>query len=193
MNRVVLASRSPQRLALLTGLGLDPEVVEPAIDELSQGEPREVVAANAASKAVAVASRPGLDDAIVVAGDTEVVLDGAVLGQPADEAKAREMLSSLSGREHEVVGGLCVIVPGEREPRVGVEETLVAFRDLDGHLIESALASGEWRGRAGGYAIQGVGSGLVERVEGDLSNVIGLPLSLLARLSPELLRLTRQN
>lgn len=193
MTRVVLASRSPQRLSLLTGLGLNVDVVESGVTELTEGDPLELVRDNAVSKALAVATRSEFSDSIVVGGDTEVALDGRVLGQPNDLDHARRMLSELSGREHQVAGGLCVVFPGEGEARVGVDETAVFFRDLSDDLLDRCLAGDEWRGRAGGYAIQGSGSGLVERVEGDLSNVIGLPLGLLARLAPELLRSTRQN
>jgi septum formation protein len=193
MTRVVLASRSPQRLTLLTGLGLAVDVIESGISERTEGDPLEIVRDNAIAKALAVASRPDLSGAAVIAGDTEVILDGKALGQPADLAEARQMLRDLSGREHSVAGGLCVVFPGEEEPRVGVEETAVFFKEISDGLLDACLAGNEWKGRAGGYAIQASGSGLVERVEGDLSNVIGLPLGLLARLAPELLRSTRQN
>lgn len=193
MTRVVLASRSPQRLALLTGLGLAVDVIESGINERTEGDPLEIVRENAIAKALAVASRPDLSSAVVVAGDTEVVIDGKALGQPTDLVEAGQMLRELSGRKHSVAGGLCVVFPEEESPRVGVEETAVFFKDLPDDLLEAYLAGNEWRGRAGGYAIQGSGSSLVERVEGDLSNVIGLPLGLLARLAPELLRSTRQN
>ena len=192
MSRIVLASRSPQRLALLEGVGFEVEVIESGVEELTDGDPLELVEANALGKARAVASRPEASGAVVVAGDTEVVLDGKALGQPQDAGEARRMISALSGREHEVLGGLCLIFPGE-EPRLGVEDSKVWFRTLNEPLIDAYVEGGEWRGRAGGYAIQGAGSCLIERVEGDLSNVIGLPISLLARLAPELLRPTRQN
>ena len=192
MNRIVLASRSPQRRALLNGIGLEVEVIESGVEERTDGDPLELVEANALAKARAVASLPESEGAVVIAGDTEVALESGALGQPESDAEAREMLLALSGREHRVLGGLCVIPPGE-EPRLGVEETTVLFRTLDGELIDAYVSGGEWRGRAGGYAIQGAGSSLIERVHGDLSNVIGLPLGLIARLAPELLRSTRQN
>lgn len=133
-------------------------------------------------------------DRPVIGGDTEVVLDGEVLGQPADLEEARSMLEALAGREHTVYGGLCILMPGtDLEARQGVETTSVRLRELGSDEIAATLEGAEWRDRAGGYAIQGAGSGLIERVEGDLSNVIGLPLGLLARLAPELLRATRQN
>jgi septum formation protein len=182
--RVVLASKSPQRSALLDALGLDFEVAEPAIEELTEGDPRELVLENARWKAAAVAAtaRPGT---LVIAGDTEVAIDGEVLGQPEDEAEARSHLERLSGSDHEVLGGLALL-GGGKEPRSGVEASTVTFRDLGPSLLEAYLASGEWRGRAGSYAIQGLGSALVAAVLGDVSNVIGLPVALLLRLAPEL-------
>jgi septum formation protein len=184
--RVVLASRSPQRRALLEALGLDFEVADPAVEELTHGDPRELVLENARWKAsaVAAAARP---ETLVLAGDTEVVLDGEVLGQPADEAEARDHLERLSGRDHEVLGAIAVLGGGE-PARDGIEASTVTFRQLERPLLETYLASGEWRGRAGSYAIQGLGSALVEGVRGDVSNVIGLPVGLLLRLAPELVR-----
>ena len=141
-----------------------------------------LVDANATAKANSVAAaHPG---ELVIAGDTEVVLDGRVMGQPVDAAEATEYLRALSGREHEVVGA--VALAGSGGVRSGVEVSRVRFRELDPGLLSAYVASGEWEGRAGGYAIQSLGSALVERVEGDLANVIGLPVALLLRLAPEL-------
>jgi nucleoside triphosphate pyrophosphatase len=183
---IVLASRSPQRRALLEALGLDFEVRVPQVDEEAEGEPRDLVVRNALRKAEAMAADQR--DALVIAGDTEVVIDGEVLGQPESEAEARAHLQRLSGSEHHVLGGLALIGPGAgNEPRTGVEVSTVAFRELDEPLLDAYLASGEWRGRAGSYAIQGLGSALVDIVRGDVSNVIGLPVGLLLRLAPELL------
>jgi septum formation protein len=186
--KIVLASGSPQRRALLGGLGLEFEVEVPAVGEARDGDPRELVAVNAARKAEAVAARIE-EDALVIAGDTEVVVDGDVLGQPADKAEARTHLERLSGRAHEVLGAVALRGPaggGEAVSREGIEVSTVSFRRLEPALLDAYLASGEWRGRAGSYAIQGLGSALVEAVDGDLSNVIGLPIPLLARLAPEL-------
>ncbi|HSD23157.1 MAG TPA: nucleoside triphosphate pyrophosphatase [Solirubrobacterales bacterium] len=181
---LILASRSPQRRALLEALGLDFEVRDPEVQEEGVGEPRELVIRNATRKAEAVATdRP---DALVIAGDTEVVIDGEVLGQPEDEAQARAHLERLSGAKHHVLGGLALVGPGGEEPRTGVDVSTVAFRVLEEPLLHAYLASGEWRGRAGSYAIQGLGSALVDIVRGDVSNVIGLPVGLLLRLAPEL-------
>lgn len=154
------------------------------VDERRQGDPRQVVLGNALAKAHAVAADAA--DAIVLAGDTEVVLDGRALGQPADAARARARLESLSGREHEVLGGLAVVGPDAAE-RSGVASSTVRFSRLSARLIDAYVRSGEWRGRAGGYAVQGLGSALVEEIRGDVSNVIGLPVPLLLELAPELL------
>jgi septum formation protein len=156
----------------------------PVVEEITKGEPREVVVANAVRKAEAVAARAGRD-ALVIAGDTEVVIDGEVLGQPAGEREARTHLERLSGGDHAVLGAVALFGP-EAEQRSGIEVSKVTFRSLEPVLLEAYLASGEWRGRAGSYAIQGLGSALVESVEGDVSNVIGLPVPLLVRLAPEL-------
>ena len=182
-DRIILASRSPQRQALLSALGLEFDVAEPAIEELTEGDPRELVLENARWKAAAVAAKakPGT---VVIAGDTEVVVDGEVLGQPENEAEARRHLGRLSGRDHEVLGGLALL--GLDQPRDGIEASTVTFRELEPPLLEAYLASGEWSGRAGSYAIQGLGSALVTAVKGDISNVIGLPIPLLLRLAPEL-------
>jgi septum formation protein len=186
-----LASRSPQRKALLEALGLSFKVIVSEVEESSEGDPRQVVVENALAKARAVAGRRR-QGTLIIGGDTEVVIDGSALGQPADAREARWCLEALSGREHEVVGGLALLGPerdkdGFRE-RSGVAVTRVRFAKLSGDLVDAYLACGEWEGRAGGYAVQGLGSALVEEIEGDVSNVIGLPVSLLASLAPELLR-----
>lgn len=187
--RVVLASRSPQRSALLSALGVSFEVEEPRVTETSEGEPREIVLENARWKAASVAAvePPGT---LVIGGDTEVALDGRTLGQPSDEEEAREHLRRLSGREHEVLGGLALMGPeqeqGRPRAREGTAASVVRFAELEDRLIDAYLASGEWRGRAGSYAIQGLGSALVAEVRGDVSNVIGLPVKLLLELAPEL-------
>ena len=180
--RVVLASRSPQRPEILERLGVEFEVRVPEVEELTEGEPQEVVVENAGRKARAVAE-PG---ALVIGCDTEVLLDGAVLGKPRDEAEARQYLERLSGREHAVLSGLVLCGPGAEEERTGVARSQVTFHELDHAAVERYLRSGEWRERAGGYAIQGLGAALVAAVRGDISNVIGLPTALLLDLAPEL-------
>lgn len=177
--KVVLASGSPQRSELLRKLGIEFEVAVPGIEELRGGDPGVEVLENARMKAAAVGPV-----GLVIACDTEVVLDGRALGKPADEAQAGEYLELLSGREHEVLSAL-VVLCGEEE-RHGLERTAPLFRQLGEEQREHYLRFGEWRGRSGGYAIQTLGSTLVERIEGSVSNVVGLPVGLLLELAPQL-------
>lgn len=124
--------------------------------------------------------------ALVIGCDTDVVLDGEVLGKPVDAADSRAYLDRMSGRAHEVLSGLVVLADGEE--RSGLERSTVVFKPLSDAEKERYVAFGEWRGRSGGYAIQTLGSTLVERLEGSVSNVVGLPVGLLAELAPELFR-----
>ncbi len=123
-------------------------------------------------------------DGLVIACDTDVVVDGRALGKPAGETQAYGYLELLSGRAHEVLSGL-VVLSGDGE-RSGLERTTVVFRELGEGEKERYVRFGEWRGRSGGYAIQTLGSTLVERIEGSVSNVVGLPIGLLAELAPQL-------
>jgi septum formation protein len=156
--------------------------VAPDVEETTEGEAGEAVVANARRKAEAAQDA----GALAIGCDTEVVIEGRVLGKPADEAQAREFLQLLSGRSHEVLSGLALLGPEQGQRREGVARSVVTFEALDGGRIDAYLDSGEWRDRAGGYAIQGLGASLAERVEGDLFNVIGLPVDLLFELAPEL-------
>ena len=193
---MVLASGSPQRREILQKLGVDFEVVVPGVEELTAGDPEKLVRLNVLRKARALgeadipasgvvlgmsASHP---EGVVIACDTDVVLDGEVLGKPADASEAREYLDRMSGRAHTVMSGLVVVVDGEE--RVGVEKTTVVFKQLSEEEKERYVRFGEWEGRSGGYAIQTLGSSLVERLEGSVSNVVGLPVGLLAELAPQL-------
>jgi septum formation protein len=178
---VVLASGSPQRKEILRKLGVGFQVLVPGVEELRGGDPVTEVVENARMKARAV---PAPADALVIACDTDVVLDGRALGKPRDPTEAREYLDRMSGRGHEVLSGLVVLEGGEE--RSGLEQTSVFFRDLSETEKERYVRFGEWRGRSGGYAVQALGSTLVERVEGSVSNVVGLPVGLLAQLMPQL-------
>ncbi|TMK73829.1 MAG: septum formation protein Maf [Actinobacteria bacterium] len=187
---LVLASASPRRREILTALGIPFEVVVPDVEELRDGRPEDVVVENARRKAAAGLEAEG-EGALTLGVDTEVILDGRLLGKAAGPAEARERLEALAGRTHTVLSGVVLYDasrPGsERVERSGVARSEVTFRELDEATLETYVASGEWRDRAGAYAIQGLGSILVERVEGDFSNVVGLPVRLLLELAPELL------
>jgi septum formation protein len=171
-------------------------VVVPGVEELTEGDPEELVRLNALRKSRALgeagipARRAVLgmpasnSERVVIACDTDVVLDNEVLGKPADAAEARAYLDRMSGRAHTVMSGLVVVVDGEE--RSGVEKTTVVFKELREEEKERYVRFGEWEGRSGGYAIQTLGSSLVERLEGSVSNVVGLPVGLLANLAPEL-------
>jgi septum formation protein len=164
-------------------LGVSFTVRPAAVEELDRGDPAEAAVENALRKARAV-RKPDLAE-VVLGCDTLVALDGAIYGKPSDEREARETLRALSGEAHEVISGLALLLPDGR--RTALARTVVTFRRLDEALIDWSLASGEWRGRAGGYAIQGAGAALVQKVEGDYENVVGLPLAALLDLYPELL------
>ena len=179
---LVLASRSPQRRAILEQLGVPFEVALPQFEEAVGGtDPAETVRENARGKARSVAGvaaeRP------VLGVDTEVVVEGRVFGKPGDASEAEAMLEALAGRTHEVVSGLCLLTPGWEE--VEHEVTRVSFRELDARDLAAYIGTGEWEGRAGAYAVQGRGAALVERIEGDYLNVVGLPAALLVRLLAE--------
>ena len=171
---LLLASTSPQRRAILEQLGLPFDVVAPDYEETGD-DPLEHAAGKARS--IDGGDRPVLGvDTIVRCGDR-------VLGKPAHAGEAEEMLEVLSGREHEVVSGLCLRTPAWEE--LHHETTRVVFRPLTPRDIALYIETGEWEGRAGGYAIQGRGATLVERIDGDYLNVVGLPGALLVRLLAE--------
>jgi septum formation protein len=154
----------------------------PGVEELDGGDPEFLVIENARRKARAVTAPPG---ALVIACDTDVVLDGEVLGKPADRAAARAYLDRMSGRGHTVMSGL-VVLDEAGEERSGLERSEVVFKDLGEIEKRRYVEFGEWEGRSGGYAIQTLGSTLVERLEGSVSNVVGLPVGLLVELAPAL-------
>jgi septum formation protein len=176
---LLLASRSPQRRSILKQLGVRFDVVVPEVEETAEGDARGMVIENALRKARAVRGE------LVLGVDTTVVVDGRPYGKPGDRDEATRMLRTLSGREHEVWSGLALLRAGEEA--VAAACTRVRFRSVDDPLMRWYLDSGEWRDRAGGYAIQGRGAALVEAVDGDFWNVVGLPVPELLRLAPELL------
>jgi septum formation protein len=159
---------------------VDFRVELPDVEELTEGAPRELVVQNALLK---LRSVPG---GRVLAVDSMVVWDGRARGKPADAAEAERWLRELSGRWHEVMGGIALREHGEERTDVAV--TRVRFRELGESDIQRYLASGEWRDRAGGYAIQELGAMLVEEIAGDYFNVVGLPIAALLRLAPDILQ-----
>jgi septum formation protein len=180
---LLLASTSPQRKAILEQLQVPFDVVAPNYDEaMPKGaDPIQVVREHARGKARSVADVA--EDRPVVGVDTAVVLNGRIFGKPANATDAEEMLEELSGKTHVVVSGLCLLTPGWED--VEHEATQVAFRELPPRELGIYVATGEWEGRAGGYAIQGRGAALVRSIEGDYLNVVGLPAALLVRLLAE--------
>ena len=186
-----LASTSPQRRAILEQLQIPFEVVAPTYVEHDPPglEPTDLVRAHADGKARSVHAA----GQVTLGVDTAVVLDDRLYGKPADRHDAGRMLNELSGRTHTVVSGVCLL--GVDEEVVGHEITDVTFRLLTPETVDAYLESREWEGRAGAYAIQGLGGRLVERIEGDYLNVVGLPgallVSLLEHHAPNLLQTRR--
>jgi septum formation protein len=184
---LLLASRSPQRRAILEQLGVAFRVVEVDVEEIGAGEPVDVARSNALSKARAAAARHPSDTVLGV--DTLVALDGEIFGKPPSAEAALSTLKRLSGRTHEVVSGLALLRPDN--PQVVHEVTEVTFRSLPAELLQRYVQSGEWSGRAGGYAIQGQGAALVRAICGDYLNVVGLPVA--AMLDLDLSLILRQD
>jgi septum formation protein len=183
MRPLVLASRSPQRRAILTQLGIAFEVVDVDVDERCDGVAHEVARENALTKATAgAAARHG---ETILGVDTIVVCDGVILGKPPSAEAAIRTLGRLSGRTHEVISGLALIRSGNAQ--VVHEVTKVTFRELDDDLLHRYVQTGEWSGRAGGYAIQGQGATLVRAIHGDYLNVDGLPATALLDLDSSLM------
>jgi len=206
---LVLASRSPQRRTILEQLGVTFEVVVPdRVDELEEGPPREVAVENAYRKAAAVAGEAGSGEAVARSGgsgeagsgasggrdglvlgvDTVVALGARMYGKPIEPGDAEDTLWALSARTHTVISGVCLI-DGDGRARTAAAETTVTFRSLNDDLIAWYVSSEEWRDRAGGYAIQGRGAALIERIEGDYTNVVGLPVVTVLEMAPLLLTL----
>ncbi len=180
---LLLASTSPQRRLILEQLGIPFDVVAPDYEEhdAPDADAVELVKEHALGKARSVADRA--EGRPVLGVDTAVVLDGRVYGKPANAEAAAEMLGTLGGKTHVVVSGLCLVTPAWEA--VEHDSTRVTFRELTPRELALHVADGEWRGRAGGYAIQGRGGALVERIEGDYLNVVGLPAAQLGKLLAE--------
>lgn len=177
MTELVLASTSPARRALLAQVGLRFRAEAPGVDEQLEpaADPVDQARSLALQKARAVAARH--PEAIVVGADQVLVLGGRALGKPADEAEARKQLEEMAGGTHALVSGVAVVGTGGTWQ--GHETTRLAVRALAPHEIDAYLATGEWRGCAGGYRVEGRGLALFERIDGDWTNVLGLPMPLL--------------
>ena len=178
---IILASQSPRRKELMGQIGLKFKVISPNVDEHMEGNPSPAQLVEELSLRKAQAVRAGADeDDLIIAADTVVVLDGAVLGKPEDEREAFAMLSALSGNSHRVYTGVTVL-QGDRAV-TGHEETRVTFRELEPEEISHYIATGEPMDKAGAYGIQGLGAMLVSGIEGDYFNVVGLPIFRLSRI-----------
>ena len=180
MSALVLASASPQRRAILEQIGVSFTVRPSDVEEETHGDPVAVAEENARRKAFAVPS------ALTLGADTLVAVDGDILGKPRDADQAREYVERLAGRTHQVVGGVAIVRAGELTDVASVI-TQVHFRPAAPSFLDWYVATDEWQGRAGGYAIQGVGATLVQGIEGDDLNVVGLPLARVLDLIPDLL------
>ncbi len=182
-RKLVLASTSPRRRKLMAEAGLEFDVVAPRYadeENTAADEPARLVERHAAAKARSVAGdHPG---ALVVGADTIVVVDGTILGKPADEADAERMLATIAGRDHLVYTGVAVIDVDTGTAEIDHEVTKVTVRPLTADEIARYVVTGEPLDKAGAYAIQGIGCFIVERIDGDYFNVVGLPMGLLARL-----------
>ena len=172
--RLVLASGSPRRRELLSLMGYEFEIIVPDVDENVTGHARDIVAILSRRKAHAVAD--GIDHGLVIASDTLVSLEGMPLGKPVDEADARAMLSSLSGRTHEVFTGVTIIDSAGGESLTEVVRTGVSFRELSDDEIDAYIRSGEPMDKAGAYAIQGGAGRFVDGLDGSFENVVGFPV-----------------
>ena len=190
-DRLILASTSPQRRAILEQLAIPFDVVAPVYleDDPPAADAAELVRRHAEGKARSVHA----EGHVTLGVDTTVLLDGRIYGKATSRDEATRMLHELSGRTHTVVSGLCLL--GAGDDLVAHELTDVSFRLLSTEIVASYVESGEWQGRAGAYAIQGLGGRLVERIAGDYLNVVGLPgallVSLLERHAPNLLQTRR--
>jgi septum formation protein len=177
---ILLASGSPQRSAILAQLELPFRVVVPEVEELAMGDPSQLAVENARRKADAViAGGEVRSTELVLACDTVVDVDGIPFGKPETAEDAFTMLALLRGRSHDVVGGLVLVEPASGERFERAVRTKVRFRDFPDALLERYLAGEEWRGRAGGYAIQGTGAAMVSGIGGCYQNVVGLPVAML--------------
>ena len=172
---LILASGSPRRRELLARMGYTFEICTPDVDEHVAGHARDIVHTLAGRKARAAAAH--YEDGVIIASDTLVSLDGVPLGKPADEREAREMLAALSGREHEVFTGVCVLDAKTGQSEARTVRTGVTFRDITPEEIDAYIATGEPMDKAGAYAIQGGAAPFVSALDGEYENVVGFPVA----------------
>lgn len=184
-RKIVLASASPRRLAILRQLGIEPLVYAVDVEEYHQTTAKmdgeALVAANAAAKARAAAL--AFDDAIIIGADTMVMLCDLPFGKPADELEAKAMLLALSGTVHQVYSGICLMDTKSGKTAGGADICQVAFQHLAEEEIDAYIKTGEPMDKAGAYGIQGQGALLVRKIEGDYNTVVGLPVALLRQLA----------
>ena len=173
-QHLILASGSPRRRELLTRMGYSFEVCAPDVDEHVEGQASEIVRTLSLRKARAAAAN--FADGVIIASDTLVSLDGAPLGKPGDEAEAVRMLRALSGREHEVFSGVCLLNAATGREQTRVVRTGVTFRQLSEEEIRDYVATGEPMDKAGAYGIQGGAGKFVSRLDGSFENVMGFPV-----------------
>lgn len=181
-EKLILASGSPRRRELLTAVGWEFESITAGIDEsvIPGEDPPTYVQRLAKSKAEAVAAK--LSEGLVLGADTTVVVDDEILGQPVNDADAKRMLQLLNGKWHEVLTGVAIVRVGA-ESRVDYETTCVRFVEMSEREIDWYIATGEARGKAGAYGIQGAAGLFIEEIEGDYFNIVGLPLRLVYELT----------
>ncbi len=184
--RLILASESPRRAQLLSDNGYRFEVVRPPLDEPEEDGPHVPPAQHAAAlsyyKARSVASRPEYADAVILAADTVVALGDRIFGKPVDAEDARFILANLAGTRHQVITGVTVLRPSAEQRLIEHDLTHVTMRPMSADVLDAYIASEAWRGKAGAYGVQDHGDAYVERLEGSYTNVVGLPMSLVARM-----------
>ena len=184
--RIILASASPRRRALLAEMGLAFDVIEPHVDESLDGSPAPADAARLLAERKAEHVAATLDDGIVIGADTVVSLDGEIIGKPSDHADAVAILSRLRDSDHSVITGVCVIDVGSRRKIVEAAETWIHMRHISDDEIERYVTSGEAMGMAGAYAVQETGDRYIESMDGSFTNVVGLPVELLRNVLQQL-------
>jgi len=189
IRRLILASGSPRRAQLLADNGYQFEVVPPPLEEPDESSPRvppeQLAEALSYYKARSVANTIRCSDAAILAADTVVAYQSRIFGKPGDAEAARAILSVLAGTTHQVITGVTVLQPASGLRLIGHEVTHVTMRPMSPDVLDQYIASGAWRGKAGAYGIQDHGDAYIERIQGSFTNVVGLPMSLVAKMLQE--------